>query len=194
MAAGALDVTRARALVAEVRAAVETARGALVELWHARAWETLGYESWEAMCTNEFGMTLHLPREQRRELVADLTAKGMSTRAIAPALGVTDVTVRRDRGATNVAPANVVGLDGKPYAKPVASKGGPVSKPQREGVTTWSRRVQTVSAKCPMDELTPAEIKEIHGAATFLRDYCQGELIRRDALNANRNRTPNPHR
>lgn len=53
------------------------------------------------------------------------------------------------------------------------------TKPPRAGVTTWSRRVQNVSAKCPMDDLTTDEVEELLGAATFLRDYCKGELIRR---------------
>jgi hypothetical protein len=56
-----------------------------------------------------------------------------------------------------------------------------VKPPIRPGINKWSRRVQAVSANCPMSELTDDEVNEILGAATFLRNYCLGELIRRKA-------------
>src|SRR5262249_33063148 len=63
----------------------------------------------------------HLTVEQRREVVAKLRAGGMSTRAIASKLNVSDGTVRNDLragGAQSYAPepATVTGRDGKTYA------------------------------------------------------------------------------
>lgn len=58
----------------------------------------------------------HLTPEQRKPLVKRLRADGWSTRRIAEAAGVEEVTVRRDlAGATNDAPERVVGKDGKSY-------------------------------------------------------------------------------
>jgi hypothetical protein len=33
---------------------------AVVALWRTRAWEVLGYESWEHMCENEFPLNARL--------------------------------------------------------------------------------------------------------------------------------------
>ena len=58
----------------------------------------------------------HLTRSQRAELVARLRQEKWSHRRIAAALGVDEITVRRDlRGATNVAPSKVEGRDGRTY-------------------------------------------------------------------------------
>lgn len=105
----------------------------------------LGFKSWPEYVSTEFGGLLaQLTREDRREAVLALSATGMSTRAIAPIVGASDITVRRDlAGATYVAPEpdyvtdeadaefdgdlsrrhvaecltpkSVVGLDGKTY-------------------------------------------------------------------------------
>lgn len=180
-----MDADRARTLISQLRTAVDDVRAAIVELYQGRAWLPLGYPDWDAMCDAEIGVRLHLPIQARRALVTDLSANGLSSRAIGSALGMDQRTTRRDRGAANAAPATVVGLDGKRYTSPPASKGNrravSSKKPARDGVTTWSRRVQNVSAKCPMDDLTTEQVRELHGAATFLLDYCNGELRRRKA-------------
>lgn len=71
---------------------------------------TLGYASWTAYIRDLFGdEPLRLARDVRQELVAELSAQGMSTRAIAPIVGVDRKTIERDvRGGTNVPPAPVV--------------------------------------------------------------------------------------
>lgn len=70
---------------------------------------TLGYSSWTAYVRDIFGdEPLRLARDVRRELVAELADAGMSTRAIAPIVGVTPMQVSRDvnelAGVTNVTP------------------------------------------------------------------------------------------
>jgi hypothetical protein len=49
---------------------------------------------------------MRLPREERQQLVAMLAGEGMSTRAIAPIVGVNNATVQRDiTGVANATPA-----------------------------------------------------------------------------------------
>ena len=73
---------------------------------------------------------LRLARDDRKELVGILAAEGMSTRAIAPIVGVDRKTIERDiSGATNVAPEREVhGLDGKSYLT-VIQPGEPTPRP-----------------------------------------------------------------
>lgn len=57
----------------------------------------LGYASWTAYVVAEFGGQLaELGREDRRDVVDILSQTGMSSRSIAPLVGVTDRQVRRD--------------------------------------------------------------------------------------------------
>lgn len=87
----------------------------VLALWEARAWEMLDFRSWEALCASRGWTKVSLPAVERRETVGELRQAGMSTRAIAAATGVSDITVRRDLGASNVAPEPVRGTDGKTY-------------------------------------------------------------------------------
>jgi ParB-like chromosome segregation protein Spo0J len=58
----------------------------------------------------------HLTREQRAEVVTRLRAEGWSLRRIGEAVGVEEITVRRDlEGATFVAPERIEGADRKSY-------------------------------------------------------------------------------
>lgn len=107
-------VATAQARRDRIKAGLATLWDDIKAAWRHRDWIALGYESWDAMCAGEYRMGLSLPRDERPEIVADLRAEGMSTRAIAAATGISDITVRRDlTGASNVAP--VVGMDGKTY-------------------------------------------------------------------------------
>ena len=84
-------------------------------LWSHRAWEVLGHKTW-AECVEERGAQLRLPRADRRELVALLDQKGMTTRAIAPIVGAGYRTVQRDIESSGSndpdAPRTVKSLDG----------------------------------------------------------------------------------
>ncbi|MDN6759009.1 MAG: hypothetical protein L0L76_10450 [Yaniella sp.] len=71
------------------------------------AHEALGYPSWTAYLAEALGdEPMRLARDERQEMVKVLSAEGMSTRAIAPVIGTTHTTVRRDleAGGTNVPP------------------------------------------------------------------------------------------
>src|SRR5699024_3948192 len=85
-----------------------------VRLWSLRAWEVLGHKSW-AECVEARGAQLRLPRADRREMVALLADEGMSSRAIAPVVGASPATVKRDIGSASFepdAPRTVKSLDG----------------------------------------------------------------------------------
>lgn len=74
----------------------------LTEARDGGAAELLGYASWTAYMAEVFGdAPLRLERDARQELVAELAAEGMSSRAIAPIVGVTDRQVRNDMAGGN---------------------------------------------------------------------------------------------
>jgi hypothetical protein len=82
----------------------------VAEAYQRRADKALGYESWADYAQAEFGeKTASIAAPIRRELVSTLSAEGMSTRAIAPAVGVSRQQIVNDRRAsevsTNLTPA-----------------------------------------------------------------------------------------
>jgi len=88
----------------------------IAEIHAGRQWEALGYESFQGACRSIMGGVPLLERGERREVVADLTGRGMSTRAIGATLGVGQRTVVRDQqaGESNDSP-EIRGNDGKTY-------------------------------------------------------------------------------
>lgn len=68
------------------------------EAQEGRAHEALGFASWTAYVAAVCSDTplMRLSRDERRVIVADLAEQGMSTRAIAPVVGVSQRTVNRD--------------------------------------------------------------------------------------------------
>lgn len=89
----------------------------VIAAYAARDWDALGYETWDAYLDGEYGEhRVRLPRDQRREIVASMSAAGMSTRAIGAAVGVDHKTVVNDRAATgefSPVPDTVFSLDGR---------------------------------------------------------------------------------
>lgn len=67
----------------------------VAEAYDRRADLALGYESWESYAAAELRPSDGLAVEVRRELVGLLSARGMSSRAIAPVAGVNDSRVRQ---------------------------------------------------------------------------------------------------
>lgn len=114
---------------------VATAAELMSEAFAKRIWLALGETSWEDFVAQELGeVRYRLERTVRQSLVYQLTTgpAHMSTRAIAPVLGVDQKTVSNDlrqvRKELNVAPAPVVGQDGKTYA---AAPEVPTPRPRR---------------------------------------------------------------
>jgi hypothetical protein len=123
-AAAPLDVARARRLTKRLREALTVAVDLLGQAFDGRAWEALGYASWEEYCTAELPelAQVRMPLEERRSAVAELRGRGMSTRAIAAPLGLSVGTVHSDLKSAGVQLATVTSLDGRqrPSAAPAA--------------------------------------------------------------------------
>jgi hypothetical protein len=126
------ELLHARQLTDQIKIGVEAVWELIKEAYIARAWDVLGYSSWDDYCTREFGASrLRLPREERSGVVASLRESGLSERAIASATGLGNGTVHRElAGAPNGAPEvdedalaeeliaeqpTIIGMDGKSY-------------------------------------------------------------------------------
>lgn len=116
-----LTPSEARSLTDNIRQALHDVWPLFVRAYRGRAWLALGYASWEAYCDTEMaGVRPSIAtREQRREVVGDLRQAGMSTTAIASAVGISPATAWRDVQASSdeeaAPPATVQGADGKTY-------------------------------------------------------------------------------
>ena len=117
--------------IRRIRTALDGMRDDIIALYRGRAWLAMGYDSWDALCDGELGQRPRLPIEERREVVAELTDAGMSTRAIGTAIGVSNDTVARDQQQSPVSnetpDRQVEGKDGKTY--PRRRKPEPVPEP-----------------------------------------------------------------
>jgi predicted transcriptional regulator/lambda repressor-like predicted transcriptional regulator len=108
--------------------------------WRGRVWIALGHASWAEWAEAHLA-GMQLPRVDRQELVAELHAEGLSTRAIAAAVGASKNTVTADLSQIGT-PANpdddivdaeiveeepvtaTIGLDGKTYQRPDKTRAG----------------------------------------------------------------------
>lgn len=123
---------RIRLIAGNVADNVEKLRDLVEQARVGEAHTALGYPSWTAYLLDVFGdEPLRLARDVRQELVAELAAQGMSSRAIAPIVGTSHVQVSRDiatvtsvtvdaaTGEVSDEPREIVGLNGKAYSTPV---------------------------------------------------------------------------
>lgn len=118
-----LTQVAARDLTDQIRTGMETVWHLIRAAYQGRAWEALGYHTWDEYVTREFGnLYLRPPLEERQDVVMSLREAGMSSRAIASATQLSQATVVRElRGAgeSNESPDapghRVVGMDGKMY-------------------------------------------------------------------------------
>lgn len=84
-------------------------RNKIIDLLHeaqdGNAAQLLGYKSWTTYISDVFGeQPLRLEKDLRREFVRELSSEGMSTRAIAPIVGVDHATAVRDLRRGAIAP------------------------------------------------------------------------------------------
>lgn len=122
MGAVVMGLAEAETRLSRLNKTMEAAWDDITALYRGQAWICLGLGSWEALCDERLGTRIALPRDERRQVVEQLSSEGLSQRAIGQAIGVTEATVNRDlSGVTNVTPedpapvAPVIGLDGKRY-------------------------------------------------------------------------------
>lgn len=80
-----------------IREGMEKLQGLVAEAKAGNAHVALGYPSWTAYLADVLGKEpMRLDRAERQELVGYLAGEGMSTRAIAPIVGVDNKTVHND--------------------------------------------------------------------------------------------------
>lgn len=159
-----LSEVEARRLTERIKATLDTtARGLdrlaaqVAEAYERRADLALGYGSWSEYAGAEFGEeTRGLSAPIRRQLVGYLSAEGMSTRAIAPAVGVSvgqahaDIHSGVQQLNTSPAPAPAVGVshmtavrdvrevkhDVSPAPAPASSSGATATETQHVDMAT----------------------------------------------------------
>ncbi|MBB4734690.1 hypothetical protein HDA30_000198 [Micrococcus cohnii] len=126
----------ARELTDQIKTGMESVWHLIRAAYRGRAWEAIGYHSWDEYVTREFGnLYLRPPLEERQNVVLSLREAGMSTRAIVSATQLSIGTVHRElrsaetAGVPNGTPEDeehtrVLGVDGKEYqpARPQAPK------------------------------------------------------------------------
>ena len=96
-----LGATEARELTDRMKTGVAVMSELIKEAYQGRAWDALGYTSWDEYVTREFGTgQLRIPKEERTEYVASLRESGMSERAIASATGLSKTTINRALSGT----------------------------------------------------------------------------------------------
>jgi lambda repressor-like predicted transcriptional regulator len=111
-----LTEAQAEALTAEIRGILTESFNAVVPLivvaFKGRAWAAMEYTSWDEYCRAEFAgpRMLRIPDEAFAEIVAALTAEGMSVRAISSATGASVGKVHKSRPKLD-AGAEIISLD-----------------------------------------------------------------------------------
>ena len=117
-----LTPEQARKLTDKIRVNLDGIWELVTEAYTAGAHRALGYASWDAYCTTEFGSNrIQLPKEERAETVRSLRESGLSPNAIASATGTSRRTVNREldkSGWANAHPGETLGQDGKTYTRP----------------------------------------------------------------------------
>ena len=126
--AKALD-KRIRAASDKVSATTENLLDLLEQAAAGQIHEALELPSWTAWFKDAVQISVN-DKHDRKELVKLMSGKGMSQRAIAGSLGVSQKTVDRDLEGVEVeAGATVTSLDGaeRPKTKPIAAEGDTVA-------------------------------------------------------------------
>lgn len=170
--AGDCTADEARTLIDGIRTDLADLARRVTRAFTGRAWVALGYADWATLCAAEFGGVPRLPAGERRPVVRQLTAAGMSTRAVGSALGVDNVTVYNDRRVENSTPAVVVGLDGKRYTPP-PPRTDPPPIPPPPTVDPQYRAQQLLDALWRITELTAPDLDVLRVAT---RQQLRSEL------------------
>lgn len=121
----------ARQLTRRIKISLESAYTLIVEAFTTRAWETLGYLSWDLYCKTEFSaVPLQPPLEQRQQVILSMREAGMSSRAIGSATDVHYSTVARTlRKAELAGVADATPAEEKAGVAPASPIAPEVAKP-----------------------------------------------------------------
>lgn len=142
--------TEARELTQKIRLGLETTYVNIIAAYRGRAWESLGYTSWDSYCIGEFGnLALRPPREDREEVIHSMRDAGMSIRAIGTATGLGLATVHRgiaDTGVPSGTPDQAGDETNRVYSSPQAEEEVESPRPRTTGLdgkSYASSRVET---------------------------------------------------
>lgn len=187
-----MNAADARAITDRIKTGVDVIWELITRAYTERAWEVLGYSSWDDYCTREFGAgRLRLPREERGEVVASLRESGLSLRAIASATGLSHTEARRSLATgTNVPvvdeegaqsdllaeeliaaePVTIIGTNGKTYTPPTSR---PTPKP------VWSEEEMELRKQLENGETVVVSLRGLH-ANLILWAESEGLYVRID--------------
>lgn len=179
-----MDAVAARAITDRIKVGVEAVWELIKQAYTERAWESLGYTSWDDYCTREFGTSrLRLPREERAETLPSLRESGMSLRAIATATGLSKDTVQRElAGVSNETPALITGVDG--VAQPATKPPRPASEPVGDDggdVVDQVAAALGVSAEYYRNARYVASVMEDESVDLAMRDLAADQMAKLDA-------------
>lgn len=173
-----LTEEEARSLTERIKETLAVAHELIISAYTGRAWEALEYVSWDTYCKSEFegARMVRLPREQRQEIVSEMRAAGMSTRAIGSGLGVDHKTVVNDlRGGESSPPDVVTGTDGKQYTLPeepevveaeIVDEEPPARAPRTDVVGTMATLMRRTSEAARLaQKIKPQHIRSNSDAA-----------------------------
>jgi transposase len=117
-----LTVDEARAVLDALRHDVDQLVAHVQRLFDGKGWIALGYMSWSELAQAELRPILALPKSERIKVMLELQEAGMSDRAVADAVGVSNQTVRRSTGTNVPVGRKTTGRDGKKRSR---AKGKP---------------------------------------------------------------------
>ena len=172
-----LDVARVRQRIAEARRLLAGARELLEELYAARAWVTLGLDSWQELCARELPeLAQLLTLSERQSLVVELRQAGLSLRAAAAPAGVAPNTARKWLDDAGVQLATVTSLDGRQRPASAAP-----ARPRARVVKT-DRAVALVAAAGPdgmtvFDVMAATRWRQSQASTTLHRLAVAGRLV-----------------
>lgn len=178
-----LTEAEARRLTERIRSALDRVSTAWVDLaeriteaYQRRADLALGYGSWSEYAEAELKPAEGLAADVRRQLVGMLSAQGMSTRAIAPTVGVSVATAKRDvQVAQPEPPAAHERVD------PATGEVLDLDTHRREVLTDAEQNGHIVALTGPASVTTPGRVVGLDGK-TYARPEPKTTEPRRAAL------------
>ncbi|WP_298044995.1 DNA-binding response regulator [uncultured Citricoccus sp.] len=155
-----LEKDAARDLTARIRNGLSDVYELIQAAYQGQAWKALGYRSWDAYVTEEFGnLNLRPPKESQPEVIRSLQESGMSVRAIRAATQLGYGTVQRvtstkpqgDEGSGDPPgspdPSRSQGRDGKTYPARRATPSVSLARPVVEGEILPDERPEQMSVE-----------------------------------------------
>lgn len=174
------DIREAQERAARIRLGMVSYLATLADIrsaWDRRDWLTLGYDDWDSYLDGEFSETrLRIPAEHRAKAITELRMAGMSTRAIAATVNLSQSTVSREVNELSQMtqldqPEKVKGLDGKerPAVQPKPAARQP--EPQVEPKLAYAAKPAALSPASEESltdtDFEPWDIEPAPSASTF---------------------------